>query len=179
MVYLSAWRAERGKCSLICIPGTLVVIGLNSPRISAGASGLRSQVSCCAGPPRMNNKMHDLAVPKPPVDGLAAAHVRPRNNSGKAMPAVPRLPIWRKSRREMPSHKRYPEPRIFSIGKSPEIGLHPCATIQRLAKKLRAFPLDKWKPAKLSEADYFFALSTITQGSKSSALEFSPGVGSN
>ena len=35
----------------ICVPGTRVGTGRNSPRISAGASGLRSNVSMCDGPP--------------------------------------------------------------------------------------------------------------------------------
>ena len=34
--------ARRGRCSPIWMPGTLVAIGLNSPRTSAGAFGLRS-----------------------------------------------------------------------------------------------------------------------------------------
>ena len=38
--YLSACFAMRGKISEISIPGTLVLIGLLGPRISAGASGL-------------------------------------------------------------------------------------------------------------------------------------------
>ena len=32
-------------------PGTLVAIGRKAPRISAGASGLRSHMSRCGGPP--------------------------------------------------------------------------------------------------------------------------------
>ena len=37
--------AMRGKCSQISMPGTLVLIGWNSPRISAGASIFRSNMS--------------------------------------------------------------------------------------------------------------------------------------
>ena len=40
-----------GKCSQMSMPGTFVLIGLNSPRNSAGASGLRSYMSMCDGPP--------------------------------------------------------------------------------------------------------------------------------
>ena len=47
----SAMAAVRGSSSQKRIPGTLVAIDLNSPRISAGASGLGSNVSCCGGPP--------------------------------------------------------------------------------------------------------------------------------
>ena len=43
--------ASRGRCSQISIPGVLVAIGRNSPRISAGASGLRSKLSSCDNPP--------------------------------------------------------------------------------------------------------------------------------
>jgi hypothetical protein len=48
---LSHMAACCGKCSLICTPGTLVAIGLNSPLNSAGASGFRSYMSMCDGPP--------------------------------------------------------------------------------------------------------------------------------
>ena len=44
-VHRSITFAIRGKCSQICNPGTDVAIGLNSPRISAGASRLRSNMS--------------------------------------------------------------------------------------------------------------------------------------
>ncbi len=37
--------AIRGSISQIWIPGTLVGMGLNSPRISLGASGFRSYMS--------------------------------------------------------------------------------------------------------------------------------------
>ena len=48
---LSHMRACMGKCSQIWTPGTLVAIGLNSPRNSIGASGLRSYMSMWDGPP--------------------------------------------------------------------------------------------------------------------------------
>ena len=51
---LSICRAVRGRCSPIWTPGTLVATGLNSPRNSAGASGLRSQVSIVLSPPCRN-----------------------------------------------------------------------------------------------------------------------------
>jgi hypothetical protein len=44
-------RAIFGKCSQRLMPGALVAMGLNSPRIPTGASGLRSNMSCVAGPP--------------------------------------------------------------------------------------------------------------------------------
>ncbi len=51
MANLSIIAAIFGNSSPIWMPGTLVLIGLNSPRISAGASGLRSHMSRCGGPP--------------------------------------------------------------------------------------------------------------------------------
>ncbi len=52
--------ANFGKCSLMRMPGTDVSIGLNSPRTSAGASGLGSNVSMWLGPPAIQSRMHDL-----------------------------------------------------------------------------------------------------------------------
>ncbi len=60
---LSACRAVRGNSSLKRMPGTFVLIGLNGPRISAGASGLGSNVSCCGGPPWSHRKMQFFALP--------------------------------------------------------------------------------------------------------------------
>ena len=48
---LSAAWANRGMCSQISIPETFVAIGSNSPRNSRGASGFRSNMSWCEGPP--------------------------------------------------------------------------------------------------------------------------------
>ena len=49
----SAIAAVRGSSSQNWVPGTLVEIGEKIPRISAGASGLGSNVSYCDGPPLM------------------------------------------------------------------------------------------------------------------------------
>ena len=43
--------ASSGRCSQIWTPGVRVAIGWNSPRMSSGASGLGSKLSCCASPP--------------------------------------------------------------------------------------------------------------------------------
>ena len=50
------------------MPGTLVLIGLNGPRISAGAFGFMSQVSSWDGPPTRNSMMQltSLAVSTAP-----------------------------------------------------------------------------------------------------------------
>src|SRR3990172_8466328 len=49
IVYLSATLASSGINSQISMPGTLVAIGLNSPRYSFGASGFRSNISIFCG----------------------------------------------------------------------------------------------------------------------------------
>ena len=56
--------------SLIRMPGTAVAAGLYGPRISAGASGFRSQVSRWLGPPHSRMKMHDFP---PGRDGFAGS----------------------------------------------------------------------------------------------------------
>ena len=48
---LSALRAILGINSQIWKPGMAVEIGMNSPRMSTGASGFRSIISICGGPP--------------------------------------------------------------------------------------------------------------------------------
>lgn|GEM_PF-605800 len=57
----SACRATAGRSSQNCSPGTLVAIGRNAVRISAGASGFGSNVSCCGGPPARKRTTHDFA----------------------------------------------------------------------------------------------------------------------
>ena len=54
--------ARLGKTSLIWRPGTDVAIGLNSPRTSAGAAGLGSNVSMCEGPPASQIRMQFRAL---------------------------------------------------------------------------------------------------------------------
>src|SRR5262249_9159561 len=106
------------------MPGTSVAMGLKSPRISAGASGFRSKVPSCDGPPPMNSKMHDLALP--PGERVVAAAARCRNNSGKARPAAPKPPTRRKSRREIPSQRRCSLPGIVSMTESSEDPSNQC-----------------------------------------------------
>ena len=87
-VSLSAALATRGNNSQKCIPGTLVRIGLKSPRISTGASGLGSKVSCCGGPPPRNKMIQDLARPNVP----AACTVSAANRSPTESPRQPNPP---------------------------------------------------------------------------------------
>jgi len=119
---LSATRAVRGSNSEIDRPGTVVAIGPNSPRTSAGASGLGSHVECWGGPPIRNSTMHDRARPKDEAPGSAPAAVAPgRSRSVKLNPAPrqPKPPIRTTSRRFQPSQRRIPDPRRRSIGTFP------------------------------------------------------------
>ncbi len=119
---LSATRAVRGSNSEIDRPGTVVAIGPNSPRTSAGASSLGSHVECWGGPPIRNRTMHDRARPKDEAPGSAPAAVAPgRSRSAKPNPAPrqPKPPIRTTSRRFQPSQRRIPGPRRRSIGTFP------------------------------------------------------------
>ena len=51
IAYRSAREPSAGRYSQICVPGILVETGLKLPRCADGASGFKSHVSCCAGPP--------------------------------------------------------------------------------------------------------------------------------
>ena len=71
-VHLSSCSAIIGMVSLMCVPGIFVLIGLNSPRMFAAASGFGSQISIWLGPPCRNTMITDFAVSKPrlPASGL-------------------------------------------------------------------------------------------------------------
>src|SRR2546427_9669333 len=62
MVNLSLIFAHCLQCSVKITPGDFVEIVLNGPRISMGASGLGSHMSCCGGPPSRKMKMQDFAL---------------------------------------------------------------------------------------------------------------------
>ena len=90
--------AVSGSSSLTCRPGTLVGIEPIVPRISAGASGFGSKVSCCGGPPLRKSSTQDLARPKDepftwPRPGSA------RSKEGSPRPSAPRPPARSHSRR--------------------------------------------------------------------------------
>src|SRR5262245_11704917 len=86
--------ARRGKYSTNRTPGTEVGLVANSPRISAGASGLGSNVSRWLGPPTWYKKMQEQAV---------ALRVAPRasasNSLGNVNPAALRVPTFNRWRR--------------------------------------------------------------------------------
>src|SRR5215813_10008596 len=100
------------------MPSTLVLIGLNSPRIFEGASGFGSQMSMWPGPPCRNSIMTDLAAPKALVgeSTLAGAPAAfQERNSGRFRPSRPAPPTRNSSRRDHPSQVRTGRPGIVSM----------------------------------------------------------------
>ncbi len=101
---LSITPAILGSSSPIWTPGSRVAIGLNSPRMPTGASGLRSKVSWCAWPPDRYTMITDLWDDRedfedaPPVPSDSAC-----NKAGRFSPPIPRPPILRNDRRDNPS----------------------------------------------------------------------------
>src|SRR5712691_3966216 len=82
------------------IPDTQVLMCPNSPRYSAGASGLGSQVSCCGGPPRIHRMMTEF------FRFGAALPASARSNRGSVSPAiVASAPACKKPRRDTPSER--------------------------------------------------------------------------
>src|SRR5947207_4644486 len=116
-VTLSIWSASMGIVSLTSIPGTFVLIGLNSPRTLDGALGLGSQISIWLGPPCRNSMMTDLAAPNALgfESVLAAAEAFKERNSGKFNPRQPAPPTRINSRRDQPSQVRIGRPGIVSM----------------------------------------------------------------
>src|SRR5262249_13665097 len=100
------------------MPGTLVEIGLNSPRMSAGAPGFRSNISCVAAPPKRNRQITLLALPCG-WPGLRTASARNRSGRDKP-PKTDRAPALRVSRRVRPSQHRRGLPSMVIIGLSPQ-----------------------------------------------------------
>src|SRR5262245_19729776 len=92
MVSRWAWRLTSGRCSVIRMPGTVVAIGLNSPRTSAGASGFMSQTSSWLGPPWSRNRMHERTR-------VRGARSLARSSSGSDRPKAPNPPSCSKRRR--------------------------------------------------------------------------------
>ena len=96
---LSAHFASIGRCSQIRTPAALVSIGLNSPRTSAGASGLRSNVSWCDGPPSMKTNIPErFSFLASPLLSPAAAN-RTKCESPNPAPSAPTLSISRREKR--------------------------------------------------------------------------------
>src|SRR5262249_21182801 len=79
------------------MPGTLVAMGRNSPRISAGAGGLGLKGFRCGGPPVRENRVKRLTRPK--GGGPAGREAPARSRVGSARPKVPMAPTCRNARR--------------------------------------------------------------------------------
>src|SRR5712675_1260444 len=116
-VTLSIWSASIGMTSLTSMPGTLVLIGLKSPRTLEGALGLGSQISMWLGPPCRNSMSTDLAAPHAlGFDSVfAAAAAFHERNSGRFKPSKPAPPMRINSRRDQPSQVRMGRPGIVSM----------------------------------------------------------------
>ena len=97
MVNLSSIAAILGRCSQICTPGILVLMGLNDPRIRSGWSGFISQVSMWLGPPVIQSRMTLLLL----LMGLPAfaASARACSRLGTVSPAMPARPAFSMLRR--------------------------------------------------------------------------------
>src|ERR1043166_1845930 len=106
-VDLSTCLANNGMTSVRRMPGTTVLIGLNSPRTFDGASGLGSQISMWLGPPWRKTKITLLARPQPLFNfgsaGADSARACRRRISARLMPSIPAPPTRRNSRRLKPS----------------------------------------------------------------------------
>src|SRR4051812_40810356 len=96
---LSITPAKSGMYWQISMPGTFVAIGVNSPRISAGASGFISKLSMCDGPPRIQIMMTDLFRQEVNFEPVAALACR-RSTSASESPASESAPTRNTSRRE-------------------------------------------------------------------------------
>ena len=100
-------------CSENWSPGTLVAIGLNSPRIAAGASGFMSHMSSWLGPPLRKTRMHASAfgVGPKPVRRASSALSRP----GRPRPQSPIPPTWSIRRRETGTGPRAVRRRVHEL----------------------------------------------------------------
>jgi hypothetical protein len=99
----------------------LVLIGLNGPRTSSGASGLGSNVSCCGGPPASQRKItllafpNDLSVGRIPGATVGLPHTFPDITCDSDSPSADNPPTRNISRREKPLQSRAGEVRRESI----------------------------------------------------------------
>src|SRR4051812_3614460 len=99
------------------MPGTLVEIGLNSPRMPSGAVGFMSHMSKWLGPPFKKISTHESALGSGAPDCVAESA---RSNFGNESPINPSPPICNIWRRET-------------------TGLHPARTIALAGEWLISF----------------------------------------
>src|SRR5205809_3176933 len=106
-------------CSPIQVPGILVLIGVNSPRMFDGASGLGSQMSMWDGPPcrKIITTLLADSQPRAPayLPAAVAAFARQKKTCGRLRPINPMEPMRNSSRRVGPSQLQPRCPGRFSI----------------------------------------------------------------
>src|SRR5205807_3308128 len=88
--------ANRGKCSLMRMPGTAVGISLKGPPWAV--PGFRSKVSLWLGPPSIHSRMHDLCLA--PVAAARPASTLSQPDSDA--PVTPAAVSLSRSRRDRP-----------------------------------------------------------------------------
>src|SRR5436309_86429 len=81
-------EATLGNFSQIWMPGTLVEMVPNSPRMAASASGLGSKVSIWLGPPSIHSRMHDFRL-APDTAAWAACWANRGNQPDSEAPKAP------------------------------------------------------------------------------------------
>src|SRR5437660_10871562 len=94
MAILSPNLATPGKCSLICKPVALVLMGLNGPPLAW--PGLRSHRSMVLGPPFIHSRMHERLR----CGSLAAAAAKRSSQPDDEYAAKPAAASFRRPRRE-------------------------------------------------------------------------------
>src|SRR5258708_6635325 len=137
-VALSRAFAIIGMVSLMCVPVILVLIGLNSPRMLAGASGLGSQMSMWLGPPWRKTMMTDFALPNPrDPSSLPAAFAVPcqARKSTRFRPSRPMEPARRSSRLVGPSQVVHFCPGITSM-ESSSVVVQKCFAVDERPKQV-------------------------------------------
>src|SRR5262249_55187172 len=94
--HLSMILPDMGNRSIRLMPGTFEGTVPNSPRYSAGASGLGSHMSICEGPPRIHKMITEVLRA---VDLATEALASRRSKSESDRPIEPRIPAFTKLRR--------------------------------------------------------------------------------
>src|SRR5262245_28988846 len=76
------------------MPGTFVGIGLNSPRISLGASGFMSKVSRCEEPPLCHTRMQEMSLPVPARSTLSSVMPSEPSDPRRSRSRRPKRLVW-------------------------------------------------------------------------------------
>src|SRR5262249_22160814 len=96
----SMCRASRGKCSLILMPGTVVLISRKGPPLAW--PGFKSKVSIWEGPPFIHNRMHERRGLGPTAAAVASEDSQPDIDQ----PAIPAADRLSQSRRDSSNQER-------------------------------------------------------------------------